>query len=164
MTPIETVRLSLRPLAASDSNVILEHNTGAVAQYFHTFSSLNEVKGWVKQALTEVEAGKKIELIITNKERGDFIGLISLRDLDTPNPEFGLWITERQQANGYAKEAMLYLIQWAAENTQAKALMYDTEQDNFASNALAESLGMTKREVHTIDGVPFCLYQVKLVH
>ena len=74
---------------------------------------------------------------------GSFVGLLSLRNLKSATPEFGLWITESHQHKGFAKEAMPALIDWAWKHTAAEALVYETEKENIASIALAESLNMS---------------------
>lgn len=117
-------------------------NHGNVTDYFQDFSDQEAADAWVTQALTEINAGEKIEYAVYLDKQ--FAGLISLRDLTTSTPEIGLWISPQHQGKGLGVESVKWLLAWAKIHLpHAEKLIYDAKAQNTASNRLAIAGGLS---------------------
>jgi RimJ/RimL family protein N-acetyltransferase len=114
----------------------------------------------------KIASGEKIEYAVYNSEK-IFVGLISLRDLKTPTPEFGLWIQPDYQGQGYGTQSIAWLIDWARTHTEATSLIYDAASDNAASDnaasvALARRAGLIFQGEYDDSGVMYSRFEAPL--
>ena len=91
-------RISLRPITDADTDDIVRwRNDPSVRQYFlfrETFTPEMH-REWLRN---KVETGKVIQYIITERESGESVGSVYLRDVDPVNEsaEYGIFIGEPQ--------------------------------------------------------------------
>jgi valyl-tRNA synthetase len=137
---ISTQRLVLKALNIEYAHPLFELLTENIRKYFYEFTRIEQLQEWIQYSLSKMENKEKIELVITNKVSGDVLGLISLRNLVSNQPEFGLWVREDYQRQKVATEAILGLQNWAKENLQYQTLVYCTHQENNTSKLFAENL------------------------
>jgi RimJ/RimL family protein N-acetyltransferase len=131
--------LALRPMALSDAEFIFEANTIAIQRTFMSFSSLKGVEAWVADTLRCIARGEKAEFVLECQTKGK-IGLIGINEMQTV-PDIGICIREGEQRKGYAKKALMSLISWLWTQSNSRRVCYRTEEKNYASIALAKSLG-----------------------
>ena len=130
--------LIFKELAIEDIANIFHASKGNVADYFYKFETLAEARQWVNNAIREHEEGKKLEYVVYEGE--DFIGMISPRYLDPKTVDIGMWVSVDFQGKGYGKRMLSNLLN-RLTSKGVKEVVYETDKDNMASIALAESLG-----------------------
>lgn len=96
----------------------------------------------------EAEAGSAVRLAIRLKTTGEYVGTIGLHDIDTSEPEIGLWIKEARHGQGLGGEAVATVLAYAL-NLGKASVIYEVDAANLASSRLAEKLGgrVIRREV-----------------
>ena len=100
-------RISLRPITDADTDDIVRwRNDPSVRQYFlfrETFTPEMH-REWLRN---KVETGKVIQYIITERESGESVGSVYLRDVDpvSESAEYGIFIGEtRARGRGLGTE------------------------------------------------------------
>ncbi|UUM26205.1 GNAT family N-acetyltransferase [Acinetobacter colistiniresistens] len=81
--------------------------------------------------------------VLRSKQDQRFIGLIGVHRMQTSIPELGLWIREDCHHQGFAKEALFEVFQWASLHLSAEYFLYPVATENQPSRKLAEFLGGT---------------------
>lgn len=153
---LQTERLELKQVSVQWLEEIFAENKGNVSRYFYKFELLGDLQTWINENRREQKDGRKLEMVILNSDSKEFLGMVSLQKLNI-FPELGIWIKESAQGKGYAKEAVLNLINWYKLNFgPEEKIRYLAENTNFASISLARSLRIEEKgEVVNADGVAF---------
>jgi ribosomal-protein-alanine N-acetyltransferase len=162
MPPLETPRLLIRPFVAEDLPVfaalISACFPGAPAdvEAYRDQVAYNALAHRVQQQLRQPPFGDRA---IVLKETNTLIGSIGLVHCLAPfqqlasqgqirnarfTPEVGLFwaVHPGHRRNGYATEAALALIHYAAEHLRLQRIVATTESDNLASISVMHRLGM----------------------
>ena len=90
--------------------------------------------------MLEIAKNKKIEYVLAKSQKNDLIGMVSIRIYGT-EADVGLWVAEREQQKGYAKEALESILDQLKKDHKTVRVYYSAESDNQASVKLAKSLG-----------------------
>jgi ribosomal-protein-alanine N-acetyltransferase len=148
---LKTARLALRPVQLEDGPVIarlagrreIAHTTISIP---HPYSE-QQARDWIAAHAAPSNTPKEIVFGITTRERGDLLGAISLRDINTEHShaELGLWIAVEAWGNGYATEATRAALDYAFGQLQLNRVYAHHMVRNPASGRVLEKLGM-KRE------------------
>lgn len=140
---LETERLRLIPVNQDYAQTIFNEFTEEVTQHllFRTTGKIEDTINYINTCGQDHQSGKSLHCVNLDKQTGEFLGNVSLRNLDTTTPDFGLWFKKSAQRKGYAFEACMALIDWARQNIAIEYIIYDPFQINEASNALAKKLG-----------------------
>lgn len=93
--------------------------------------------------MPRIASGTDLPLVVRLKTTGEFLGMIGLHHIGSPEPEIGIWIKEVAHGLGYGREAIAATIAWAREKVDAAAFIYPVAVQNHPSRHLAESLGGT---------------------
>lgn len=111
--------------------------------------TLEETSIFVRQMIAESELGQQFHLCIFLKNSTTLIGSIGYRTIDwsVPLVEIGYWIHKDYTRVGYATEAANALTQYAIEVFKAHRVEIRCEQENRASQRVAEKLGFTKEMI-----------------
>ena len=73
---------------------------------------------------------------------GTHIGELCFKGLDSNGiAEIGYGISEKQQNNGYATEAVKGVLEWALNNPNVTAIEAETDSENAASKRVLEKCG-----------------------
>lgn len=148
-TIIESERLRLVPISEEYAEDIFREFTEEITLYMYSRSpkQIEETLQYVRKARGEIEAGTDFPVVVLRKESGEFLGGGGLHNLDTDTPEFGIWIKKSAHGNGYGKEAVCALKDWADTNLSYKYLVYPVDKKNVASRKIAEALdGVIEKE------------------
>jgi RimJ/RimL family protein N-acetyltransferase len=135
--------VTLVPVDETYATEIFNANTGNVREGFAKFENLKDAKNWLHATLTLVNYGQKLEFCILNLNQ-EFLGMISLDNLETDMLEFRIWIDENHQKKGIATQASYLLLSYFNSEYPDKQLRYVSENKNEASMALAKKLGFHK--------------------
>jgi ribosomal-protein-serine acetyltransferase len=153
--PITTDRLVIRPIQASDGEII---NKAILESYddLHRFMmwadhipSLEESQKIAKEAAQNWIDKKNdepyLQLVILEKNRGDFIGATSFYHYNwsIPSVETGYWIRKRYTGQGLMTEATNAITQYAFKQLKVHRIALTCDSDNIKSKNIAERLNYT---------------------
>ena len=141
---IPTGRLLLRPITERDTWQIFENFTPEVTRYMvpQPAERVQETIQFIRRSLAGMERGENLQFVIVDKASGEFLGCCGLHGHGTPQtPELGIWLKTAAQGNGYGKEAITAVVQWAEQHLQYDYLTYPVDRDNIPSRKIPEALG-----------------------
>ena len=144
---IEDRELILSPINKTFTEDILENNIGNVREFFIPFNSLQEVNWWVDAQIQKMEIGEKIELAVIERKNSQFVGMVSLDNLNSnTKTEPRIWIIPDKQNQEFGKKSLSMLISWYKSQPTPKKLHYIADLHNTSSQKLALSLGFSLLE------------------
>lgn len=139
---IESNRLSIRPFAASDADATFSCITPSLTRFMAwdppacraDFDSVWQ--SW----LPAIDDGSDFVFAVRQRNDGGFLGLAGLHRVRTESPELGIWIREECHGQGFGREAVCAVAQWASRTLGAESFIYPVAEQNFPSRRIAESL------------------------
>lgn len=140
---IITQRLKLRIYAPQDAEEMYSHITPTLTRFMAweppaSYEEFLENKVlWEKRFLQ----GTDYHFVARDIQVGRFIGIIGVHKATGTTPEFGVWMSEDVHGQGYGKEAVKGVFDWAKNNLQANYFIYPVAEQNEASRKIAEALG-----------------------
>ena len=140
---LESERLHLRPVTDEYTDQIFHEFTPDVATYMYPrpAKERSETEAFVRAAKAANREGSSLNMVITDRETGDFLGCAGLHKLADKRPEFGIWVKQSAQMHGYGKEAIRTIKRWADDHIPYEYLIYPVDSRNIASRKIPESLG-----------------------
>ena len=96
-----------------------------------------------------LETAESINLAITEAEGGGVLGGVSLLRFDRENKraEVGLWVAADARGRGVATRAVRLLSRWGLEALDLERIEFLAEEENVASQRVAERAGFTREGV-----------------
>lgn len=142
-TFIETARLLLVPVSTDFEEEIFREFTPEITVYMFPKppEKIEETKEFIESSLEKMGKEEQLQMVVLRKETREFLGCAGLHRINTPTPEFGIWIKKSAHGNGYGKEAIIGLKKWADDNLPYEYLVYPVDRDNIPSRKIPESLG-----------------------
>lgn len=142
MYQLETSRLLLSTFNLSDGRDLYQHITPTLTRYLTWDPPVDfETQlAFYQNRLKLQTNGTEQHFILRTKDTRIFIGIISLHDLHSSTPEFGLWIREDKHQQGFAKEAIKAVYDWAIQRAEIEYFIYPVATENLVSQKIAESL------------------------
>lgn len=140
---IQTQRLLITPITPTYRKDIFREFQEPVTLYMQPLPAkdISETDTFISESIKGLEAGNNLQLVILKKDTQEFLGCAGLHQLDIETPEMGVWIKQSAQGNGYGKEAMTAIKQWADENLSYTYIVYPVAEENTSSRKIPESLG-----------------------
>jgi len=139
---IETERLTLKPISLDFAEDIFREFTSEITEYMYPKpnENLEETQKFIQKAMqTDIEKSE-LHLVIQNKN-GEFLGMIGLHELNTENPEFGIWLKKSAHGNKFGQEAALVFKIWTDKHLNYQNLIYPVDHRNIGSKKVAEFFG-----------------------
>lgn len=146
---IETPRLRLRPLAATDAEALFAHaKDPEVSRYMswapHT--SLDDTRTWLAQAADVLAAGTGIDWAIEHADA--IVGCIGLTQitwqlaaLRYDRAELGYWLATAARGQGLTSEAAIAVMRWGFETFGLHKITVRCFEPNEASRRVIEKAG-----------------------
>ncbi|MEZ0483829.1 GNAT family N-acetyltransferase [Fibrella aquatica] len=140
---LESERLRMLPVSENYTDLIFREFTPEVATYMHPrpASERTETEAFVEAAKACNQEGSSLNMVITDRQTGDFLGCVGLHKLADKRPEFGIWVKQSAHMHGYGREAIHTLKRWADEYIPYEYLIYPVDSRNISSRKIPESLG-----------------------
>ena len=137
---IETDRLLLKPIHVDYLNDIFNEFTLEITKYMYPKPAENkeETFEFINGSIKKMIKGTDLQMVIINKLNKEFIGCIGLHNINTLEPELGIWTKKSSHNNGFGLEAMTGLIDWTHKNIKFNYLVYPVDKRNIASRKLPE--------------------------
>lgn len=142
-TRIETDRLLLVPISPDYLWNVYQEFTEKVTTFMYPrpAADIGETSLFITSSLDGLKKGTNLQTVILKKDTSEFLGCAGLHELQSQNPELGIWIKESAHGNHYGFEAIEGLKNWAEEHLQYKALLYPVDERNTPSKLIPERLG-----------------------
>ncbi len=140
---IESERLLLIPTTLEHKDDIFKEFTPDITTFMYPAPAkdISETEEFIKNSLKGLEDGSNLQLTVTAKDSGEFLGGGGLHHVDKKTPELGIWIKRSAHGNSYGREAMIAVKKWADANLDYDYILYPVDEENIASRKIAESLG-----------------------
>ncbi len=100
--------------------------------------TVEEERVFINGAIGNRIIGKALECYIFDRNTGSLIGSIGISDLDTLEPNLGLWIRKEYHGQGYGIEVYAAFLEWARNTTNFSFFKHAVNPENTASIKLAE--------------------------
>ncbi|NJP10543.1 MAG: GNAT family N-acetyltransferase [Leptolyngbyaceae cyanobacterium RU_5_1] len=166
---LESSRLLLKPISLDFRDEIFREFTSEVTTYMHPkpAESPEETEHFIRKAIQLRQDGTDLILVILRKNNLEFVGVCGIHHLNTHTPELGIWTKKSSQGNGYGREAIHRLKQWADESLSYTYLSYPVDKRNIPSRKIPESLGgrvarefqQTNLSGNVLDEVEYRIYR-----
>jgi ribosomal-protein-alanine N-acetyltransferase len=142
-TKIETSRLILVPITVIHAEEIFTHFTIEITRYMFPkpATQIEETLEFINTSLIGLENGTNLQLVILHKDSEEFVGCAGLHNVDTIDPELGIWTKKSSHGNGYGIEAISGIITWARLHVPFTYLRYPVDRENYPSRRIAERNG-----------------------
>ncbi|HVZ66959.1 MAG TPA: GNAT family N-acetyltransferase [Patescibacteria group bacterium] len=165
---IESERLKLLPTSEKYAQDIYKELTQEITEYMYPkpADDISETLTFIKSSREKMEAGEQFQVVVLNKETGEFLGHGGINHLNSDTPELGIWIKKNAHGNKYGREAVTALKKWIDKNLYYKYIIYPVDKKNTASRKIAESLGgiveneylKTNLQGNVLDEVEYRIY------
>lgn len=168
---IVSERLKLLPTSEKYAQDIYKELTHDITIYMYPkpADDISETLAFINLSRSKMENGEQFQVVILNKNTGEFLGHGGINHLDSSAPELGIWIKRDAHGHKYGLEAVHALRDWVNNNFSYKYLTYPVDKRNVASRKIAESLGgkieaeyqKTNMQGNILDEVEYRIYPKK---
>lgn len=140
---VETPRLFLMPISPAYAKEIFNVFDDRVTKYMYpsTPEKIEDTLAFIHGSIEKLAKGEEFVAVILDKDTLEFLGNVGIHHLDTSTPELGIWIKTSVHGNGYGREAVTAMKEWADENVSYEYLIYPVAEANIPSRKIPESLG-----------------------
>lgn len=140
---IESPNLIIKAISLGYAADIFKEFTLEITRYMSPkpAENIDETIIFIEGAIKSNQVGTDWQAMIISKENNEFIGCTGLHKIDTPHPEFGIWLKKSAHGHGYGKEAIVAMKNWADQNLIYEYLIYPVDKANIASCRIPEFLG-----------------------
>jgi len=130
---IETERLRLKTISYDYIDEINMEYIPNVTKKLRRKSIINtdNSKKMIEESLERIRNGTILKMVIINKDLNEFIGLISLHEINTLEPFVEVWIKKASRKTGFGIEAMNGLLEWANKNIEFNYIYYSLRKKTF---------------------------------
>jgi RimJ/RimL family protein N-acetyltransferase len=144
---IQTERLTLRPLRASDTEPTVRLMTPGIARWTGSWigeETIERVAGRIGRCLETELTGFSLNRVMVLRGAGELIGWIGVRksDAEPHRGSLGYWIGEPHFGQGYAREAAHAIVDAAWNGLDLTVIEAAAQTANTASLAILRGLGM----------------------
>jgi [ribosomal protein S5]-alanine N-acetyltransferase len=140
---ISTSRLLLKPISMAYKEDIFREFTAEITTYLRScpHESIYETKSLISEALADILIGNDAILVILKKDNQEFLGCTGIHELNSRQPELGIWLKKSAHGNGYGLEAIIGVKKWIEENLDYEYIVYPVDKANMPSRRIPERLG-----------------------
>jgi chorismate synthase len=140
---LSTQRLLLKAISFDYLDDIFAEFTPEVTRFMFPkpADKISETAEFISGAISANQKGEDLQLVILDKDNGEFLGCCGVHNPHTKTPEFGIWLKKSAHGKGYGREAMTALKVWADQNLDYGYIKYPVDKANISSRKIPESLG-----------------------
>jgi RimJ/RimL family protein N-acetyltransferase len=165
---IESERLTLLPTSEKYAQDMYRELTADITLYMQPkpADDISETLSFIRSSRNKMENGEQLQVVILNKNTGEFLGHGGINHLDSDTPELGIWIKKAAHGHKYGVEAVQALKNWIDTNVSYTYITYPVDKRNIASRKIAERLGgivkdeyqKTNMQGNILDEVEYRIY------
>ncbi len=146
---ITTSRLILRKPTNKDAKDLAESGNEKTMSYFTWYIPYPFTVAKAKKMITWLTEDCKQDTIawcIQHKKERKVMGIVDLYDIDKNDKKakVGFWLGKQYRGQGFAKEAVTAILDYAFITLKLNKITADVLVDNVASNAMLKSIGFRK--------------------
>jgi RimJ/RimL family protein N-acetyltransferase len=140
---IRSARMTLKPFTSADADDAFSCITPSLTRFmsWDPPASREEFDQVWRAWLLTIQDGSDFVFVSRSAVDNQFLGLVGLHRAQTENPELGIWIREDRHGNGFGREAVTAVADWASTHLKPSSFSYPVAEQNGASRRIAESLG-----------------------
>ncbi len=140
MIVIQTPRLRLSRFQRADAEEVFACITPAITRFMRWDPpSWSEYLARCEERLRDPDP-KTLSFVIRRRDNKECLGMSAIEDRNSPSPELGLWLKESAHGQGFGREVIGALVEWAHENLGKESFLYPVAVQNIASRRIAETL------------------------
>lgn len=138
MIVIQSPRLQLSRFQITDAEEVFACITPAITKFMRWEPpSWSEYMARCEERLRAPKPNT-LSFVIRRRDSNECLGMTGLEDIDRPSPELGLWIKESAHGQGFGREVVGALAEWAHKNLGKESFIYPVAVQNTASRRIAE--------------------------
>ena len=139
MIVIQSQRLQLSQFQITDAEEVFACITPAVTRFMRWEPpSWSEYIARCKKRLQDPESNT-FSFVIRRRDSQECLGMSALENSDRSSPELGLWIKESAHGQGFGREVVATLAEWAHKSLGKESFIYPVAVENTASRRIAEA-------------------------
>lgn len=140
---ISTSRLFLQTISLKYQEDIFREFNQEITTYMYTNppKHISETEDFINDSLLEIKKGENLVLVILKKNSFKFLGCTGIQEINSNEPELGIWLKKSAHGKGYGLETIIGLKTWAEENLDFQYLVYCADKANIPSRRIPEKLG-----------------------
>lgn len=140
---ISTSRLLLQTISIKYKEDIFREFNQTITSYMYTKPAkhISETEDFINESLSDIKKGENLVLVILNKNSFKFLGCTVIQEINSKEPEIGIWLKQSAHGKGYGLETIIGLKTWAEENLDFQHLVYCADKANIPSRRIPEKLG-----------------------
>lgn len=140
MIVIQSPRLQLSQFQITDAEEVFACITPAIAKFMRWEPpSWSEYIARCEERLQRPDPNT-FSFVIRRRDNKECLGMAALEASDSPSPELGLWIKESAHGQGFGREVVATLVEWAHKTLGKESFIYPVAVQNTASRRIAEGL------------------------
>ena len=130
--------------------------------------AIEETRRFIAERRQAIQAGHNFQFAILSKA-GEFLGCCGLHGGENVRtPELGIWLKKSAHGNGYGREAIHTLVDWARKNISIDYFIYPVDRRNIPSRKIPESLNgeiikEIQKETPTGKRLDLVVYQIECI-
>ncbi len=107
---IEGKQLILKPIALNYLEVIFQEFTSEITRFVYSkpANHISETQDFINQAIKNIENKTDLTLTILNKTNWEFLGLCGIHQINTANPELGIWLKKKLREMALVKKQFIW--------------------------------------------------------
>lgn len=138
MIVIQSSRLQLSQFQMTDAEEVFACITPTIARFMRWDPpTWSEYRARCEERL-RASNPNAFSFVIRRLDNHECLGMAGLEDSDRPSPELGLWIKESAHRQGFGREVVAALAEWAHKNMGKESFIYPVAVQNTASRRIAE--------------------------
>ena len=141
MAEILTARLRLARFALADAPEVFACITPEVTRWMSWDPPSSEAFGTRAVALAAADPQVETNFVVRRRDTDECLGVVAAERLGDDLPELGIWLKVESQGQGYGREAVEALLNWASATSGKPGFIYPVAVENTASRRIAERLG-----------------------
>ena len=100
---VETPRLRLVPTSEKYAEDIFREFTPEITTYMYPKSAekIDETLDFINSSIQKMINGEELQVVILDKQTGEFLGHAGLKNLHSETPEPGLWVKKIAHGNKF---------------------------------------------------------------
>lgn len=158
---LETENLLLKPITDGDQAHIFAYLSDRSIRHrmkMHTWKTAEEQATWWEKFQLARNKGEAIQWCAFHKQTGDYVGLLTLKEISASNSraELGYSIAKAQWGKGFGKEAAAEIVRFAFEKLELHSIYAIILPYNTPSQRIALGLGFVQQghfyEEHFYEG------------
>ncbi len=140
---ISTNRLLLQTISMKYKEDIFREFNHKISTYLYTNppKSIADTEEFINESLREIKKGENLAFVILRKNSLKFLGWAGIHEINSNEPELGIWLKKSAHGKGYGIETITALKTWAEENLDFEYLVYCADKANIPSCRIPERLG-----------------------